>query len=126
MLEHYTPEAVARILETAAEAGAKAAAKVVEAGVPVGRTPGRSPLYRRLGLNHGALRGSTRAARFRDRSLPGFVIGPIGRAAFTRSWVDQGNRHQRGQHYIDRTGRRALLEAEHASDRVLTSYATTK
>ena len=127
MLSHYTPREVSSALLAAGEAGAKAGASVLRAAAPVGSGP-LSRLYRRLGLTHGALREAVRGVAFHGPDgLIGFVLGPIGRGAVARHWVELGTRRgMRANPWLERTAPAANAAAHSTADRALAQYGRTK
>ena len=116
MLRAYTPQQVNRVLKQSAKYGGAAAAKVMKAKAPVGTSSRLSQYYRKMGLKHGTLRRSVRAAAIRKRGI-GAVIGPMGSKAFTRHWVEAR------MHWTASLASTALSVAHRASDAVLTAYA---
>lgn len=132
MLRGYREEEVVRILKEAAKVGASAGAKVLKGKAPVGMSNRPSQYYRRLGLSHGTFRRSVKAAAIRGRGSAikglqgrtiGYVIGPIGRNAFTRHWIESGTRHARANPWVERSAPEALSVAQRASEAVLQAYA---
>ena len=115
LLRAYAAPEVARILKRAAQVGAEAGAKVLKDKAPIGVAERLSQAYRKLGLQHGALRGSVRAAAVRTR--PGiYVFGPMGRGAVARAFVAHRTR------WAERYALPAFLVAREASDAVLLRY----
>ena len=125
LLAAFKAQPVQRIMGIAAEKGAKAAAKVVKSRAPIGTAARLSQYYRRMGLGHGTLRRSVRAAPIRTRGagIRGYVVGPMGRNAFTRGWVELGTRRSAGKHWLASTASAALSVARDASEAVLQLYA---
>lgn len=132
MLRGYSSEAVTFILKQAAKAGGKAAAAVVKAEAPIGTSTRLSQYYRKMGLAHGTFRHSVRAAEIRGRgsmikglqgNTVGQVIGPIGKNAFTRAWIELGTVHQKARPWIEPLAAAALSVARSASEAVLDLYA---
>ena len=136
-LKRYRPDEVERALLAASAIGARAAVPVLRGAAPVGRSDRPSPYYRRNGLGHGTFRASIRAAKIRGRRAGlrdlqkrtvGHVIGPIGKNAFTRAWLEFGTngpgRHrQRGLHWLAGIEDQAFSVARSASDASLAAYA---
>ena len=137
MLAGYSASAVDHILKEAAKYGGKAGAAVLKGEAPVGesdlRRQGAKMWYRRNSLKHGTFRRSVRAAMIRGRGSAikglqgktvGVVIGPIGKNAFTRAWIELGTRHgEQGRHWVEKAAREDLRASYEASDSVLTLYA---
>lgn len=133
MLKGYRPEAVTAILQQAAKEGGRAAKAVLAPRAPIGTSSRLSQYYRRLALAHGTFRRSVRAAMIRGRGSAlgkglqgrtvGYVIGPIGKNAFTRGWIELGTRHQKARPWVEEAAGQALTAAYAASDAVLTLYA---
>jgi len=142
LMAHYAPEKLERMFQAAARAGAKAAEPILVAAAPVGRGARPSQFYRREGLGHGTFRGSVKARRIRKRGLNrrtiGFVIGPAGKAGFTRHWIAGGTRPHlvpRGRRRVRHPGQRAnpwvvgaagpaAAAARAASDAVILRYTS--
>lgn len=131
LLARYSAVAVEHVMGEAAKVGAQAGAKVLRAAAPIGVARRLSQYYRRMGLGHGAFRSSVRAAAIRGRhsaisglqgATIGYVIGPIGRNAFTRGWIELGTRHQRANAWVERTADAALATAKAGSEAVLDLY----
>lgn len=120
-------------MEQARAASSRSAATVMRAEAPVGTAARLSQFYRRNGLHHGAFRASVRAAPIRGRGSAirglqgktiGSVIGPIGRNAFTRAWIELGVAgHERPNPWVERIADMILGVARDAADAVLTLYA---
>lgn len=132
MLRGYREAEVIGILKEAAKLGAQAAAKVLKPKAPIGTAERLSQYYRRLGLQHGTFRRTIRAAAIRGRGSAiqglqgrtiGWVIGPMGKNAFTRHWIEYGTRHARSNPWVERSATEALSVARGASDAVLSAYA---
>jgi hypothetical protein len=132
MLARYKSDAVEYILKEAAKAGGKAGAQVLKAEAPIGTSKRLSQYYRRNGLKHGTFKRSIRAALIRGRGSAikglqgktvGYVIGPIGKNAFTRAWIELGTKHQPAHHWMEDVASAALGASYAASDAVLTLYA---
>lgn len=130
-LRHYSADAVDHILREAAKVGANGAKVVIKAEAPIGTSTRLSQYYRAHGLGHGTLRASVRAAPIRGRGsmikglqarTVGYVIGPIGKNAFTRYWVEMGTRHQPGQHWLAHILSAAVSVARSGSGAVLDLY----
>ena len=130
-LTRYTPEEVTKIMKTAATYGGKEGAKVMRSAAPIGTANRLSQYYRKMGLSHGTFRKSVRAAAIRGRNTAikglqartiGVVIGPIGKNAFTRGWIELGTRHQRANPWVEREAAPALSVAREASESVLEVY----
>lgn len=122
MLAAYTPVQIARALSEAAAAGAQAGAPILRAAAPVGRGK-LDARYRREGLRHGTFRGTVRAAaihRVGPAGETGQVVGPMGRHAFVRGWIERRTRW--GAHAAGRV--EVAMRA--ASDRVLVRYAEAR
>src|SRR5678815_4214935 len=110
MLRGYTPEAVDRILTESAKKGAQQAKEVMRDHAPVGTSDRPSQYYRRQGLPHGTFRASVKASKI--RSTIGYVIGPQGKNAFTRGWLEWGTRRgMRGTHWVASTASSAFSAA---------------
>lgn len=132
-LKGYSASAVEHILGEAAKEGGKAGAAVLKSNAPIGTSARLSQFYRKMGWGHGKLRGSVRAAMIRGRNsfIPnlqgrtiGYVIGPIGKAAFTRAWVEGGTaRGEAANPWVESGATAALSVAREASEAVLTLYA---
>ena len=132
MLRGYSGAAVDHILTQAAKVGAVGAAQVMKAEAPIGTSERLSQYYRRMGLGHGTFRKSVRAAPIRGRGsmisglqgkTVGQVIGPMGRNAFTRAWIEEGTaRGMPATHWVERVAHAALSVAREASDAVLALY----
>jgi hypothetical protein len=115
LLARYSADNVLFILKEAARVGAQGGAKVMKAEAPVGESKRLSQYYRRMGLGHGSFRQSIRAALIRGRGSAikglqgktvGYVIGPMGKNAFTRAWVEAGTKaHDQGRRNAGRAGR---------------------
>jgi hypothetical protein len=132
MLARYHGSEVEFILKEAAKAGGKAGAQVLKPNAPIGTSQRLSQYYRRMGLQHGTFRRSVRAAMIRGRGSAikglqgktvGYVIGPIGKNAFTRAWIEQGTRTARANPWVEQSASASLSAAHDASDAVLTLYA---
>lgn len=136
-MARFKPAAVDRALEDAAKAGATAAVKVLRPRAPVGTSQHPSLYYRRNGLSHGTFRKSVRAAKIRGRRSAlaglqgrtiGYVIGPLGKNAFTRYWIEAGT-HGPGRHrvaarpWIEGAASSTFSVARSASEAKLTAYA---
>jgi hypothetical protein len=138
LFRHYDETKLKRMFNTAARSGANAAAEVLQAAAPVGDSQPLSELYQRYGLQHGALKASVAARKIRRRGARaatiGFVVGPGGRAGFTRHWVTGGTRPHRvvrrqhpgttGDPWVDRAAREANAAAKLASDVVVVRYVS--
>lgn len=130
-LRKFSGSAVDHILGEAAKVGAKAAAQVMRSAAPVGTAQRLSQYYRRMGLSHGTFRKSVRAALIRGRGSAinlqgrtiGYVIGPIGKNAFTRAWIEQGTSHARANPWVEQAASPALTVAREASESVLEVYS---
>ena len=129
MLARFKPHEVDHVLLEAAKVGGQAGAKVLRSNAPVGTAARLSQYYRAHGLSHGTLRKSVRAAQIRGRHTAivglqgrtvGYVIGPIGRQAFTRAWVEART------HWTEHTAPAALAVAHDASDAVLVLYGASR
>lgn len=117
-------------------AGGKAGAVVMRQRAPVGRSAHLSQYYRRSGLGHGTFRKSVTSRKIRGRSAAiniqgktiGVVMGPIGKNAFTRFWIEEGTRGP-GRHrvaanpWVEAVAPSAFAAARIATDRMLESYA---
>jgi len=134
MLRGYTSEAVTRILKEAAKDGAQAAKAIVKPAAPVGTSTHLSQYYRRLGLPHGTLRKAVKVGYIRGRgsmikglqgATVGYVIGPMGKSAFTRGWIEYGTRRQRANPWLEKVAGMALAAAHRASENVLERYVRT-
>jgi hypothetical protein len=135
LMRHYGDKKLDRIFAAAAKAGGEAAEGVLTAAAPVGSGP-LSGIYRRAGLQHGALKASVDSKRIRrrgaNRNTIGVVIGPMGRGAVARHWVTGGTRpHRMGNRmhpgaranpWVDRATNSADAAAAAASDTVITRY----
>lgn len=122
MLAGYTPEAIERILVEAAAAGGDAGAPMMKGAAPIGRGPLDSR-YRRAGLRHGAFRDTVTSARIHRRGRAGevgVVVGPMGRHAWIRGFVEKRTR------WGVRTAGRVVVAMRQASDRVLVRYAAAR
>jgi hypothetical protein len=86
----WDPSDVDRVLWQAAKAGGNAAAPVVRNAAPVGLSKREGQYYRRQGLRPGTFRATIRSAIIRVPGVIGYVIGPMGKNAFTRYWVAGG------------------------------------
>lgn len=136
-LKRYTELNVTKELDVAAKAGADAAKKVLVANAPVGTSEHPSQYYRKMSLPHGTFRRSIRAAKIRGRrsalkglqgATVGYVVGPMGKNAFTRYWREQGTngpgRHRvAGLHWTEHSAGMALSVARSASESKLAAYA---
>lgn len=136
LLRHYGQAKLDTIFQTSARAGAKAAAEVMRGAAPIGRSQPLSAVYRREGLEHGALRASVGARRIRKRGMNrgtiGFVVGPAGVGGFARHWVTGGTRPHRigrrqhpgsaGNPWVDRIADEANAAAARASEAVIVRY----
>ena len=123
MLARYTPEKVTSILKEAAKEGGKAGAAVLRSAAPIGTSQRLSQYYRRMGLGHGTFRRSVRAAAIRARGGIGSKIGPMGRNAFTRGWIELGTTHSRANPWVERSATSALNAAQRGSEAVLERYS---
>jgi hypothetical protein len=126
LLAAFDGASVSRVMGIAAEKGAKAAAKAVKSRAPIGTSDRLSQYYRRMGLGHGTLRSSVKAAKIQargSRMIQGYVVGPIGSKAFTRGWVELGTRRQGANPWLERMAGAALRVAQHAAEDVLELYA---
>lgn len=133
MLKGYSASAVEHVLKEAARVGGRDAAKVMRAVAPIGTSQRLSQYYRKLGLQHGTFRKSVKAAAIRGRGsmisglqgrTVGMVIGPIGKNAFTRSWIEEGTRRgMPATHWVAHVAAAALSVARGASEAVLELYA---
>jgi len=137
MLAGYSASAVDHILKEAAKYGGKAGAAVMKGEAPTFAydmtRQGKRMFYRRNSLKEGTFKRSVRAAAIRGRGTAirglqgrtvGVVIGPIGKNAFTRHWIELGTRHgEKGSHWVEKAAREALRASYEASDSVLTLYA---
>lgn len=132
MLGGYSPDAVEHILKEASKVGAQDAAKVMRSAAPVGTASRLGQYYRRMSLAHGTFRKSVRAAAIRGRGSAikglqdktiGQVIGPIGKTAFTRAWIELGTTHSRANPWVEKVSTVALGAAQRGSDAVLSLYA---
>ena len=134
LMRHYDPKKLERVFAASARAGANAVSAVLERAAPVGTSARLSQFYRREGLRHGAFRASVKARKIRKSGLQrrtiGYVVGPAGRAGFTRAWIAGGTqRHeiqmprggviqhpgQRANPWLARASRAALAAGEKAS-----------
>lgn len=138
-IRRYSPREIDRIMQLAAAAGARAGAKVLKASAPVGRSSRPSQFYRREGGGHGQFKASVRAGRIRKRGVQartiGYVVGPMGKFGFTRSWIaggvrPHGYKTRPGKHpgaspnpWFERAQSPAERAAEEASRRVIEKYA---
>lgn len=135
-LRRYKPDAVDRILTEAAAAGAKAGVNVLRNRAPTGSSSHPSQYYRRNGLGHGTFRKSVKAAKIRGRrgainiqgKTVGYVMGPMGKNAFTRSWREAGTNgpgrhHVRGLHWTEAAAGQSFSVARGASEGILVRYA---
>lgn len=132
-LRAYSNDAVDHILKEAARVGAGGAKKVMVAEAPVGTAQRLSQYYRKMGLSHGTFRKSIRAAAIRGRGsmigglqgrTVGYVVGPIGKNAFTRAWIEFGTRRgMPANPWVERSASEALSVAREASGAVLALYA---
>lgn len=131
-LARYHPAAVDHILGEAARVGAVGAARVMRGYAPVGTSDRQGQYYRRMGLGHGTFKKSVKAAKIRGRGslirglqgrTIGYVIGPIGKTAFTRAWIEYGTSNERANPWVARSAAEALSTAQRASEAVLTLYA---
>jgi hypothetical protein len=137
MMAGYTPSAVDHILKEAAKYGGKAGAAVMKGEAPTFaydmKRQGKRMWYRRNSLSDGTFKRSVRAAAIRGRGSAikglqgrtvGVVIGPIGKNAFTRAWIELGTRHgEQGTHWVEKVASAALRASYEASDSVLSLYA---
>ena len=133
MLAGYGDQATLYILQQASTTGAREAAKVLREAAPIGVSERLSQYYRRMGLQHGAFKRSVRAAPIRGRGSAitglqrrtvGSVIGPLGKNAFTRAWIELGTRRgEKANPWVERTAAAAFAVARAASDAVLALYA---
>jgi ABC-type nitrate/sulfonate/bicarbonate transport system substrate-binding protein len=137
MLRGYTSEAVTVALTAAAAAGAKAGTVILRADAPIGTSQRLSQYYRKMGLGHGTFRSSVKAAKIRGRGSAirglqgktiGYVLGPIGRKAFTRYWLESGFRHVggvtvMGTHWVEHAAPMVFAVTKQASERSLEVYA---
>ena len=136
-LRRYKPDAVDRVLTEAAAVGAKAGVVVLRNHAPTGTSSHPSQYYRRNGLGHGTFRKSIKAAKIRGRHSSlgglqgktiGYVMGPMGKNAFTRAWREAGTsgpgRHRvRGLHWTQAAAGPSFSVARSASETVLERYA---
>lgn len=149
LMRQFEPARVEKILKGARGAGSRAASRVVKGAAPTGRgRPGQ--YYRAQGWGHGTLKASVKARsirRNRRQGVLGVVIGPMGRQAFTRHWVEHGTRAHvipprrgargiadvarglytrhpgsQGRKWLDRVAPQALNAAVVAAERVLFRY----
>jgi hypothetical protein len=142
LMRLYEPRRLDQVVTAAARAGAKAAEPIIRAAAPVGRSRRPSQFYRREGLLHGNFRASVKARKIRRRGIQaktvGYVIGPAGRAGFTRYWIAGGTRPhdiprgragkvrhpgQKPDPWFDRVLGPAVVAANTRSSAVLTRYA---
>ena len=133
MLRGYSSSAVDYILKEAARVGAKGALAVMRDAAPIGTSSRLSQYYRKMGLGHGTFRKSVRAAPIRGRGSAisglqgrtvGQVIGPMGKNAFTRAWIEFGTRRgERADPWVERIASAAFTVAREASESVLALYA---
>ena len=143
LMRHYAPDKLDKIFAASARAGAKAAESVMQAAAPVGKSKRPSQFYRRQALGHGTFKDSVKARRIRKRNINretvGFVVGPAGKAGFTRHWISGGTRPHlirrgrggrikhpgsRGNPWVERVAGRALAAATKASDAVIVRYVS--
>lgn len=125
MLAAYTPGEVVKILKEASKAGADAAKPIVKAAAPIGDSMRQGQYYRRMGLQHGTLRKSVRAAAIRQRGgvkTVGHVVAPMGSKGFTRGWVALGTPQSRGNPWVERIATWAFSVASRASEAILRAY----
>lgn len=132
LLARFTAPKVEAVLAESNKAGAKVAAAVLRSKAPIGTAARLSQFYRRMGGGHGAFRRSVRAAAIRGRGTAikglqgrtvGSVIGPMGKWAFTRAWIERGTaRGERANPWVERSATPALAAAQAASEAVLTRY----
>lgn len=135
LLRKFRPVEVEKILGKAALAGANSGRKVLTGRAPVGTSKREGQFYRRNGYGHGTFLGSVKARRIRKRGLQektiGYVIGPIGKRAFTRHWIEYGTRShgkhpgERATHWVERSADAAFSEAQKASEDALIRYSTS-
>jgi len=140
-LARFTPDEVDKIVAQAAGYGGRAAAKVLAPQAPIGTAKRLSQYYRRMGLGHGTFRRSVRAAKIRGRGSAlrgqlgktvGYVIGPIGKNAYTRAWIELGTRPHGGHPgegpnpWVEQAASDALSVARDASDAVLALYGEAR
>lgn len=142
LFARFTPAEVAKVAQKAALAGAKVIEATMKANAPVGRSAREGAYYRKTGLHHGALRATVKARRIRRRGNQartiGYVIGPAGKAGFTRQWVEGGTaphvihgkrggviHHpgERAQPFIERSAAKSTERAKAATSAVLARYA---
>ena len=130
-LARYTPSEITKIMKIAATNGGKEGAKVMRSAAPIGTAKRLSQYYRKMGLGHGTFRKSVRAAAIRGRGTAikglqartiGVVIGPMGKNAFTRAWIELGTRQARANPWVEREAAAALSVARDASESVLELY----
>lgn len=132
-LAGYSESAVTHILGEAAKAGGNDAKRVLQGAAPIGVSKRLSQTYRRMGWPHGTFRKSVRAALIRGRGSMikglqgktiGYVVGPMGKAGFTRAWIESGTaRGERANPWVEHVASQAFSAALGASEAVLTLYA---
>lgn len=123
LLDRFSERSVDKIMREAAKVGAKAAELSMRPEAPVGAAERLSQYYRRMGLKHGTLRRSVRAAKIRSRAAIGYVVGPIGSKSFTRHWVELGTYQAKPHPWFGPAAKRASAVAMDVGDSVLRHYA---
>lgn len=135
-LRRYNARGVETALTVAAAAGGKAGAAVLRSAAPVGKSARQSQYYRKSGLGHGTFKKSVTSRKIRGRSgalnvqgqTVGVVIGPIGKNAFTRYWIEAGTKgpgqhRQRANPWVERSADETFRAARVATDNMLEAYA---
>jgi hypothetical protein len=138
-LARYSSANVDKAMTAAGLRGATAARAVLKERAYTGKSLRPSQYYRRMKLEHGTLKASVRAAKIKGRGSAlgglqgrtiGWVIGPIGKNAFTRHWVEKGFQHAgkggkrvEGHPWVEEAASETLEVANHVADSLMSAYA---
>jgi hypothetical protein len=90
-----TPAQFDKALRAARTQAGRSAGRIVRAAAPKGDSARLGPYYRKQGLGHGAFAASVRARAIKKgarQGIRGVVIGPMGKAGFTRHWIAWGTK----------------------------------